>query len=258
MQNRYSADVGDFGKFGLLRHLVAGKSYILGINWYLFPDEGHNEDGKFVCYLNKPCFERCDTELHNKLKTVVETNRSVYELEKIGIFDHKTIFFSDNVDFYSDFPKNTKEHKNKRLMLRKEWSMRASKILSNANVLFLDPDNGLQVPSCKSLSQKKSGKFAYFEEIKNQHQDKDFTVIYHHLNRHKNHGSHTQQIQDRAEQLKSKINTEHIVFAVRYRPFSPRAFFIITTPKNEKEIESKLKSFLQSNWGQFWDNYYKI
>jgi len=30
MQDRYSGDVGDFGKFGLLRHLVNDTGYRLG------------------------------------------------------------------------------------------------------------------------------------------------------------------------------------------------------------------------------------
>jgi hypothetical protein len=52
MQDRYSGDVGDFGKFGLLRHILNGSQLKLGINWYLFPNEDHNEDGRFINYLS--------------------------------------------------------------------------------------------------------------------------------------------------------------------------------------------------------------
>ena len=45
MQNRYTGDIGDFSKLGLLRALSnAGLS--IGLNWYLTPNETHNEDGK--------------------------------------------------------------------------------------------------------------------------------------------------------------------------------------------------------------------
>ena len=38
MQNRYTGDIGDFGKLGLLRQLrQTGLS--IGVNWYLTPDE---------------------------------------------------------------------------------------------------------------------------------------------------------------------------------------------------------------------------
>src|SRR5829696_4979011 len=49
MQDRYVGDVGDFGKYGLLRTLGAGLS--LGVVWYLVPNESHNADGKHTSYL---------------------------------------------------------------------------------------------------------------------------------------------------------------------------------------------------------------
>jgi hypothetical protein len=57
MQNRYAGDVGDFMKFGLLRHLAAppeagGAGLSVGLNWYLAPDEDHNADGKHIAYLD--------------------------------------------------------------------------------------------------------------------------------------------------------------------------------------------------------------
>jgi len=177
VQNRYSGDVGDFGKFGLLRHLLNDSQYSLGINWYLFPDEGHNEDGKFTRYLLNPDFELCDSGLHNKLKTVVSNKRCVQALEKSNLFRCKTTYFSNTVDFYTDFPSQTKKNKETRLSLRKKWQANTIANLSNSNVLFIDPDNGLQIESCKSLNQKKSGKFAYFNEISKFHEGKAFTVI---------------------------------------------------------------------------------
>ena len=50
MQNRYVGDIGDFGKYGLLRALCHGRR--LGVAWYLYPDEAHN--GGIVQYLCEP------------------------------------------------------------------------------------------------------------------------------------------------------------------------------------------------------------
>ena len=50
MQNRYAGDVGDFGKLGMLRAL-AQSDLKVGVNWYLVPDENHNDDGKHIGYL---------------------------------------------------------------------------------------------------------------------------------------------------------------------------------------------------------------
>ena len=52
MQNRYSGDIGDFSKLGLLRALLPC-GIPIGINWYLVPDETHNGDGRHVKYLEK-------------------------------------------------------------------------------------------------------------------------------------------------------------------------------------------------------------
>ncbi len=52
MQNRYVADIGDYLKLGILRALLPG--YRLGVAWWLFPDESHNQDGRHVGYLQRP------------------------------------------------------------------------------------------------------------------------------------------------------------------------------------------------------------
>jgi hypothetical protein len=57
MQNRYAGDVGDFMKLGLLRYVGVppsdgGTGLMIGLNWYLAPDERHNADGKQITYLH--------------------------------------------------------------------------------------------------------------------------------------------------------------------------------------------------------------
>jgi hypothetical protein len=56
VQNRYAADVGDLTKLGLVRHLAppqqGGAAPTVVVNWHLAPDDGQNEDGERVAYLN--------------------------------------------------------------------------------------------------------------------------------------------------------------------------------------------------------------
>lgn len=52
MQNRYTGDIGDFSKLGLLRAL-RNADLSIGLNWYLTPDETHNSDGRHVSYLDQ-------------------------------------------------------------------------------------------------------------------------------------------------------------------------------------------------------------
>jgi hypothetical protein len=256
MQDRYAGDVGDFGKFGLLRHLVNGTNHRLGVIWYLYPNESHNEDGKFTKYLSNRQFELCDVDLYGKLRTVVANRRCTAALEESGLFLCYAVYFSKHVDFYSAYPGQTQTNKAKRLHLRSEWLIEALSFLSTSNVLFLDPDNGLEVDSCKSMNQKKSGKFAYYEEIKRLHEGRSFTIVYHHLNRHRNHGTHQEQIRNRAEELRTRVSSAYAVHCLRYKPYSPRAFFILTEKSSNGEVSDKLSSFRESPWGAYWDTHY--
>jgi hypothetical protein len=52
VKNSYVGDIGDFGKYGLLR--ILGKTGLsLGVVWHLTPDEQEHEDGRFTDYLTE-------------------------------------------------------------------------------------------------------------------------------------------------------------------------------------------------------------
>ena len=79
MQERYTGDIGDFSKMGLLRVLqAAGMS--IGVNWYLAPSENHNGDGKHVKYLEQDRFRKCDEELWFELKDIVKKEQRMAAL----------------------------------------------------------------------------------------------------------------------------------------------------------------------------------
>jgi hypothetical protein len=48
VQDRYAGDIGDFGKFALLKGLQKAIGGTLGVVWYRVVDEA---DGKYVGYL---------------------------------------------------------------------------------------------------------------------------------------------------------------------------------------------------------------
>jgi hypothetical protein len=85
MQNRYVGDVGDFGKYGLLRALCgispeSSPELTLGVVWYLVSKTEANNDGKHDGYLNLKYETRrnkvakeysdCDPALYGVLKGV--------------------------------------------------------------------------------------------------------------------------------------------------------------------------------------------
>jgi hypothetical protein len=105
VQNRYTGDVGDFGKFGLLRVLAPENSGVrLGLIWYLYPDEEGNADGKYVQYLdpsekNDCRFRACDSKLYDALRKLVDSgNRRVDQVPKLGILPGR-VFFDEQLRF---------------------------------------------------------------------------------------------------------------------------------------------------------------
>jgi hypothetical protein len=116
-------------------------------------------------------------------------------------------------------------------------------------------NNGLQVDSCKNIHQMKSGKYVYYSEVCKLFENKKAIIIYHHLNRHKNHGTHKDQIRKRIIELREKVNPSGRIFAIRFRPYNPRAYFLITSRAKENFMRNKLNDFINSSHGQFWDSY---
>lgn len=257
MQNRYAGDVGDFGKFSLLRSLFGRDTYRLGVIWYLYPDENHNDDGGHINYLDNSDYQKCDRLLCNKLSTVIQKGRSVPALERAKLLPKTTVYFSAMLDFHINHPAQTQEDKHCRDALRKQWLGNAVSSVKDCNAVFLDPDNGLQIASCPKKSRMKAGKYAFYDEIVTLFKGKDVCVIYHHLNRHINHGTHENQIKTRAKELLEKVKPEGGVFALRFTPFSPRAYFILTNDKNAAAIEKSIKDFMQGSCGAHWDSYFE-
>ncbi len=147
MQNRYVGDVGDFGKYGLLRTLTVDCS--LGVVWYLTLDEGNNADGKHVSYLvpsatNRARYRNCDPDLYDRLgKIVHDKARSVKSVRQRGILRTGTGFY-DKVLTYDGMPSIGLGAKNARLKYRRHWVEQALHATQHCDIVFLDPDNGFE------------------------------------------------------------------------------------------------------------------
>ena len=129
MQDLYVGDIGDFGKYGMLREL--SKSGVsLAINWYKVSPktQGKQNDGKYIDYLQNPnIYQQYDAELFNGLKSIVfgDSLRNIQQIETSNLL---------NATFYSD------EIFNNRIC----WHKKALDRTKNAEIVFLDPDNGLE------------------------------------------------------------------------------------------------------------------
>ena len=251
MQDRYAGDVGDFGKFALLNHILQDTGFCLGVNWYKYPDENHNNDGLHVDYLAKARFKAADRELCGQLQRVLEAGRSIGLLESSGVFPGNTTFVSASLDGHIRYPSQTHADRDGRLMSRIDWLAKSLDTLRGCDVVFLDPDNGLEISSCSKLSGVKSGKFAYYSEVADYAKLAKVCVVYHHLSRQ---GSHVSQMISRANALKEMMGSSLTVTSLRYTPYSPRAYFILSQPEATEVVKTRLARFTAGLHGGFWDS----
>lgn len=184
MQDKYAGDVGDFGKYFLLNklHLFGKGGFRLGINWYLcsMAEPGSN-DGRHLSYLspgNKRHAEylNCDPSLHGKLSSLINSGaRSVSGIENGSILPAKTLFYSDPM------PVKTGRDDNYPLE-RKKWFGRSAGKLAPADIIFLDPDNGI-APSSLSEEARRAIKYAFMDEIENYYDAGKSVIVYNHRDR---------------------------------------------------------------------------
>src|SRR5690606_8619799 len=140
MQNKYVGDIGDFAKYGLLRHLAATAPLRLGVTWYLTPDEGHSGDGGHTRYLlpgNEHLYIDCDEALYRELRGLVMSGRrSVAAVRAHGILPAGTVYYENLLGAFGVGSRRSEA-------VREEWHQQALVATSPCDLVFLDPDNGV-------------------------------------------------------------------------------------------------------------------
>ena len=245
MQDRYVGDVGDFGKYGLLRALcqadgVSG-ALSLGVVWYLVPDEGHNDDGKHVGYLSSErsaTYRPCDSELYDRLQRLIDDkSRRVSEIRRREVLPPATTYYEPALSF-AEVPSG------QRRALREQWVRDAGQAVDGADVVFVDPDNGLEP---KKRRETATGpKHVYYDEIEPYLSRGQSVVVYHHLGRRR--GGHEQEIRDRLRALGANLTLPERPFALRYRRGTSRAFFILPASRHAAALKRRGEALLSGPW----------
>lgn len=234
MQNRYTGDIGDFSKLGLLRALrSAGLS--VGLNWYLTPDETRNGDGRHVDYLRQERYRACDPDLWHGLRAIVDGgSREVRHMENDGIL--QATFFSDCLDFRG-------KKKAERIERRGEWFAKSLRVLAGEDVVCVDPDNGLVVPS--AMGGPKENKYVLPEELAGYYAQGSTVVYYQHKARCKD--------ERYAGQLEELLEREDLPgasgLALKFERVSQRYYMFLIQPRHKDAVEKAVKDMLSTDWG---------
>ena len=212
MQNRYTGDIGDFAKYGLLR-AIRGRMQ-LGVAWYLHPDAGPDRDGSHIKYLDqRKKWRHLDPDLFDSLKKLVDGGtRSVDSVQTSGILGDAA--FAADLLAISEVPIRDRER------WRHQWFERVMQQLSGCDFVFADPDNGLVSDDRFRPAVKKNAKRIPLAEALALAEART-AVIYHHSGRHR--GGNHQDIRQWIDRLPSRT------YAWYWRRVSNRTFFIINS-----------------------------
>jgi hypothetical protein len=244
MQDRYTGDIGDFSKLGLLRVLQAD-GFSIGLNWYLTPDETHNSDGRHVQYLHQEEYRTCDEGLWLELKAIVDAGkRAVRFMENDRVL--KATFFSNCLDFRASGQHGTRKHKPKaeRSRLRGEWFEESLAALAGKDIVCVDPDNGLVVPSAKG--GPKENKYVLPEELARYYAQGSSIIYYQHKARHKDE----RYIQQHEALVQGEGFPGAKGLSLKFEKTSQRYYMFITQPEHSKAIEHAVGKMLLTNWGR--------
>lgn len=237
MQDRYAGDVGDFSKFALGRALIRELGGKIGVIWYRFPNESHNNDGRHVLYLDRSKWTDCDPELVRRLKTVVQRERSIAQLEAAGILPDDSCFFGEPISADGRMGWS-----------RKAWFDRVLKAVEDCSVVIVDPDNGIAGANHR-VASKCGGKHITHEEISQLAARHECLVIYHHFDRST---SHREQARSKMNLLQS-LAPGKSVLGLRYKRISSRAYLIVSDPGRAETVFAATRSLCLPPWDQHFE-----
>ena len=209
MQDRYTGDVGDFGKYGLLRWLCGLREpgphgLRLGVIWYrtgaAVVARDPANDGKHIGYLSpgrEDAYRPCDPPLYDGLRDIVRRGeRRVEAIVRSRLLGRDTRSYDNVVPAPTGGARGVA-----RMIPRRRWFAGALSATRSCDLLFLDPDNGLEAPSAP-ITSARAGKYAYLDELEELAGGGRSVLVYHHLARN---GTHARQIARWSHRLQGAV-----------------------------------------------------
>ena len=254
MQDRYVADIGDFGKFQLFRYLFNEKEspmYEKELSQIWFMHKGLDEntnDGKHIDYFER--MNGTDAYLeHSLLDILMREKREVTELENLKLLTHAKFF-------YEEVPKALED--------RYLWLNSALTFSMNSPVVAVAPDNGMALKcnrtnKCFELLTLEEHyrqkvyphKYIFADEIRYFYRlpHLEVCIVYQHLGRC---FSHIDQIESLLSDLKKEYKN---VVAIKHKPYSPRVFFFLCKSSVIKESVALRLTQFSKLYPEFWEVY---
>ena len=170
-----------------------------------------------------------------ELKQIIDANqRKVSALQKDRIL--QAVFYDKTLDFAG-------KKKAERIWIREEWHRQALDQLSELDVVFVDPDNGLVVPSAEG--RPKENKYVMPDELLDYYRKGSSVIYYQHKARRQD-----QFYADQHEKLITSPGLEGASgLGLKFKTTSQRYYFFILQPRHQEMIEKITKEMVSSAWG---------
>lgn len=234
MKDQYVGDIGDYGKYGLLRYLNE-YGIKIGVNWYLTPRDGRT-DGNHTEYLEDQRMRDYDAGLFDAMKRLAFClDKSVSLVERSGVLA--------GMRFYSAMMDLDSLDWRERAEARERWHKGALSMLKDADLIFADPDNGLSIT--QKPTKKGAQKFIFPGEIVDYFRRGQQVFYYHHRPRKDYDG----WMKDKS-QIRNFLPDARLL-AVSFNRWSCRTYIFVVHEERCKEYRSLLQDFLASPWGRY-------
>lgn len=219
MQDSYIGDIGDYGKFGLLRELIAA-GFRLAINWYhVIPNSSTDrkqDDGKYISYLQKPeQYRPYDPALFDCLSSLVAHARTIQALEASGIL--KSEYFSTQLTGAS----------------RLQWHQDALAATAEASLVFLDPDNGLETEAMNRRGTA-TDKHVTRQELTDYYCRGQSVLLYQHRPQRTRKEACIRRVLDFSRTL---VPPEHTLL-LEYPRYTNRYYFLLAQPSHHTALKA--------------------
>jgi hypothetical protein len=193
MKNQYVGDKSDYLKYALLRAIRRHAEVPLEVCWMLTPND-HGPDGKDTGYLGQPGrYRNVDPELFDFLAGLVKNpERTVADIEGGPL---------EGAGFQSDQLSDS-------LGLRARYFDQVAASTRPGALVFLDPDNGLEIAS-RRKGQKGSNKFLHWDEAERLGAGRSLLIF-----QHWNRVARDELVRMSREQLLTRF-PDHQVFDLR-------------------------------------------
>ena len=229
MKNQYVGDIGDYGKYGLLRFL-ASNGIKIGVNWYLTEDDG-STDGKFVNYLTEGKGKDRDPELFEALRNITSCNEKTIRMCEELI--PNAVYYREKVPVHKD---PEAQRINRRL-----WFNNSTLFLREAELVFADPDNGM-LSEKKTAGNKGAEKYILPEEAKLYYESGRDVVYYCHKGRRK------QAAWEETKTQMKMVLPDSQLLVLTYHRGTQRSYIFVIHPDHYSEYEKLLFEFRQTKW----------